>query len=163
MTDTAPRPSPAAFQRHRQGMAALALRLAGASYSEVAEALAMPDLNAARAAIEAELGNMVDDHDKVVLRAEEEARLGRLLRAFWPKATDTDSPEQLQAGKMCLDIIRARTKLLGLDAPTEVAVYTPTTTEIDQWVHSLTAGQAEDLMALEADVIDVPALEAGDD
>jgi hypothetical protein len=45
-------------------------------------------------------------------------------------------------------------RLLGLDMPTEVVVYTPTTSEIDQWVASMiVAGSIIEGDVEEADVL----------
>lgn len=150
-------------RRQRQGAAATALRLAGASYVEIAEALSFVDAKAARALVEQTLGASTTDATRAQLRDEESARLERLLRSVWHKATTPEHAEHLPAAKVALAIIDRHSRLHGLDAPTEVIVHTPTTSEIDAWVASMTAVGMTDLRALEASVvIDVEAELDGD-
>lgn len=117
------------------GRAALGLRLAGASFGEVAQVLGFADAEAARRSVERELGRQVVPGDGLEgLRAEEAARLERLLRSVWPKAMDGDSGEHLPAVKVALQLIDRHARLLGLDVPQEVVVHNPSQAEIDAWV-----------------------------
>lgn len=142
-----------AFQQYRQGAAAVALRIAGASYAEVAEALGLSGPGMARTMVESDLANRVTDTQRSTLRAEESARLERLLRSVWQKATDPGHAEHLPAAKVALGIIDRHVRLNGLDAPAEIVVHTPTTSEIDAWVASMAASGSADLAALEAPVV----------
>lgn len=144
-----------AFRNFRQGSAAVALRLAGASFAEVAEALGLADVGAARIMIESTLANGVTSQDREQLRELEAARLDRLQRSVWAKATDADHPEHLQAVKVAQSLGESRRKLLGLDAPAEVTVRTPTQDELDRWVAEVTASTVGPLALLEASVVDV--------
>jgi len=142
------------FRQFRQGAAAVALRLAGASYGDVAEALSIASAELARTMVESELGNRgLDRTDRDKLRAEESARLLRLLRGVWAKATSPDHPEHLPAAKVALAIIDRHVRLHGLDAPAEVMIHTPTTAEIDAWVAEVMATSVAPLRELAA-VID---------
>jgi hypothetical protein len=141
-------------RRARNGAAAVALRLAGASYTEIAEALALTDAKAARSAVETTLAAQTTEQTREQLRGEEAARLERLLRGVWGKATNPDHAEHLPAAKVALAIIDRHVRLHGLDAPAEVIVHSPTTAEIDAWVASMTAVSLTDLRALEASVVD---------
>jgi hypothetical protein len=155
----------APYRPMRQGPAAVALRLAGASYHEIAEALSLSSARLARAAVEETLAaQAVDPTTREHLRAEEGARLDRLLRGVWAKATDLNHPEHLPAVKVARDLIDRRIRLYGLDAPSEVVVHTPTMLEIDQWVATVTATQLRDLRELEdRSVVDVDeVIEAAD-
>ena len=91
------------------------------------------------------------------MRAENGARLERLLRGIWAKATNPDHPEHLAAVKVAKEVIDRHCKLYGLDAPTEVVIHTPTASEIDQWVAGMIGASVEPMMAMEAVVIDVPS------
>lgn len=144
-------------RRERAGHAAVALRLAGASYAEIAEALAFTDAKAARSAVENTLAATASEHSRDQLRAEEAGRLERLLRGVWAKATNPDNPEHLPAAKVALAIIDRHVRLYGLDAPAEVVVHSPTAAEIDAWVAGMTSTSLKDLRALEATVVDVDA------
>lgn len=140
----------------RNGRAALALRLAGASYTEIAETVGYVDHVYARQAVVRELAAFeTDDDSKKRLRDEEGARIERLLRSVWGKATSPNDPEHLNAVRVALTIIDRHARLYGLDAPQEVVVYNPTTAEIDQWVASVIGEQKPTV--IEAEVIAVEA------
>ena len=146
-----------AFRSYRQGMGALALRLAGASYIEVAEALGLAGIVDARELIESTLANTVTSQDREHLRREEAARLDRLQRGVWSKAIDANHPEHLAAVKVTLQISESRRRLLGLDAPTEISVHSPTQDEIERWVSTVSAQSVADYVILEANVVELPA------
>jgi len=149
----------------RQAAAALALRLAGASYSEVAEALGLAGAQEARDHTEHALAwKAWEDKDgRERMRAENGARLERLLRSVWTKATNPDNEEHLAAVKVARELIDRYCKLFGLDAPSEIVIHNPTANEIDSWVASIVGKQTESLRAMEANVIgaiDVVSVEA---
>lgn len=149
---------PTAFRQYRQGLAAVALRLAGASFAEVAEALGIGNVVEARKMIESALANQVDIDGREHLRAEESARLDRLQRSVWTKATSADHPEHLQAVKVVLQISESRRRLLGLDAPAEITIHTPTQDEIERWVNAVAGASIEEFTIIEADVVGAAAL-----
>jgi len=144
-------PSEAApARRPKKPAAAAALRLAGASYGEIADALEYTDARSARHAVEDWLAVQAGDPaTREQLRIEAVGRLERLLRGTWAKATTPDHPEHIPAGKFALAVIDRVIRLQGLDAPAEVVVHTPTMHEIDQWVATVTGSGAESLRALE--------------
>ena len=140
----------------RIGSAALALKLAGAGYDEVADALGLASSAVARQrveeALEARAWSDVEGRER--MRAENGARIERLLRSVWTKATTPDHPEHLAAIKVARELIDRHCRLYGLDAPTEVIVHTPTATEIDQWVAQMVGASVAPLMDMEARIID---------
>lgn len=142
-------------EKRRTGRAAVALRLAGASFGEIADTLSMVDAKAARDIVEGELAaGEQDPASREVLRAEANARIERLLRGLWQKATDPRDPEHLPAARMALSLVDRHIRLNGLDMPTEVVVYTPTTAEIDTWVaEMLSSAQTPFAEVVEADVL----------
>lgn len=143
----------------RSGQAALALRLAGASFAEVAETLGLADAAEARTLIERELAERPDDDEaRRKARAEEAARIERLMRSVWAKATDPQNPEHLPAARVALAMVDRHARLLGLDMPTEVVVYTPTTAEIDAWVSRML--ESQQTVVGEVEEPDVFAIEA---
>lgn len=104
---------------------ALELRVAGASFSEIATALnykPMRDGSPAR-------GHVAQDISRAIravtaapaeeLRDLELARLDQLQRAHWT-AAKTAGPEGVKAANLVVKIIERRCKLLGIDAPTKV-------------------------------------------
>jgi hypothetical protein len=144
------------FRDYRQGSAAVALRLAGASYSEIAETLGLASSGSARTIVESELANRsLDGSARDALRAEEAGRLERLLRSVWGKATDPRDSEHLPAVKVAVAIIDRHIRLFGVDAPSELIVHSPTMSEIDAWVATVTATGTAEAHALEPPIIDV--------
>ena len=130
--------------------AAVALRLAGASYAEVAEALEFATPRDARHAVEEALAaSAPDEQSREVLRQEAIGRLERLLRSAWAKATTPDHPEHIFAAKFALSVVDRLIRVQGLDAPAEVVVHTPTAREIDEWVARVTGTGVDELRALE--------------
>jgi len=119
--------------------AAVALRIAGATYAEIARTLDYSNNTRARQAVERALASSVGEDDREQMRFIEGRRLERLLRSLWKKATDEEGEEQLAAARTALAVIDRHAKLYGLDAPTVHAVYSPTATEMEQWL----AGVAE--------------------
>jgi hypothetical protein len=135
-------------------MGALALRLAGAGYDEIADALGLTSVTMAREQVEVALSARAwdDSAGRDRMRTEQTARLERLLRSAWGKATNVEDPEHLPAIKVCRELIDRIVRLHGLDAPTELVVHNPTTAEIDQWVAHVITAATSDLRAMEAPV-----------
>lgn len=140
----------------RVSRAALALRIAGATYEEVADELGYRDGNTARVAIERELGRWAQEkpEERERLRTLASARLDALLRSVWDKATDSADPEHLASVKVALSLVDRSVKLHGLDAPTEVVLHSPTEVEIEQWVaRMVTSGATSYGDVVDAEVI----------
>lgn len=121
--------------RNRKANAAINLKLAGATWGEIAEVLGFPTARAALVATERALEKELRSQgDRDAMRRLAGQRLERLLRGVWGKATDEDHPEQLIAATKAREIIGQHSKLFGLDAPAEVIIHSPTTREIEDWV-----------------------------
>ena len=114
--------------------AALALRIAGASYSEIADVLGYASVPSARLAVERSLASTVTEETREEKRRLIARRIERLTRAVWGKATDENHPEHLAAVRTALSLVDRYAKLVGADAPTEVTVYTPTVSEMERWI-----------------------------
>jgi hypothetical protein len=96
---------------------ALELRMAGASFDQIAQKLGYSEKGAAhRAVTRALISTVKPAADE--LRELETARLDRLLLAFWPAALEGDE----KAADRVLRIMDQRAKLLGLNMPTKVDV-----------------------------------------
>jgi hypothetical protein len=141
----------------RQGAAALALRLAGAGWDEIADALGLVSVAVARETVETalEARAWADSAGRERMRAEASARIERLLRSVWGKATNPDGPEHLPAVKVARELVDRLIRLHGLDAPTEVVIHNPTQAELDAWVAAVIGTASADLRALEAPVTGV--------
>lgn len=133
-------PDSAIRARQRKANAALALKLSGATWEEVAEASGFPTARAAVIAVERALERQLkNDTSKEKMRTLAGQRLERLLRSCWVKAIDPENPEHLVALTKAREIIDRHAKLYGLDAPTEVVVHSPTADELQRWVAQVTA------------------------
>lgn len=142
------------YRDHRQANAALALRLAGASYAEIADALVMASPEVAREAVENTLANQaLGSQDVAALREEEGMRLLRLLRGLWGKATDPDHAEHLVAVRTATAIIDRRIRMYGLDQPTKIEIYNPAEEEISAWIGEVTHERIGAIAAIEANVV----------
>lgn len=124
--------------RVRKADAAVALRIAAASWEEIAQILGYPTARQALVATERALAKQLAATDsRESMRRMAGARLDRLLRTVWDKAMDPDHPEHLLAATKAREMIADHRRLYGLDAPTEVVVHNPTAREIEAWVASV--------------------------
>lgn len=131
--------------KQRKADAALQLKTAGASWSEIAETLGYPTPRQAMLAVERSLVRQLsEDDDKTKMRAIASARLERLLRGIWHKAIDPNCPDQMTAVSRARELTSDWVKLFGLAAPTEVVVSTPTQVELEDWVLRMTATMVPD-------------------
>lgn len=144
--------------------AAVALRLAGATYPEIARTIGYTSAFHAQQAVEKVLAASVGEDGRDRARHIEGKRLERLLRSVWSKATNPDSPDHLAYLRASLALIDRHIRLFGLDAPQQMVVYSPAQGEIEAWV----AGMAKAVVAelpQEADIVgeivyDLPGDEA---
>lgn len=146
--------------RDRKANAAVQMRIAGASWDEIAEVIGYPSGRDALVATERALEKELRDLSKDSMRQMAGRRLERLLRGVWPKAIDPDNPEQLPAVGKAREIIADHRKLFGLDAPTEIAVHAPTEQELANWVATVVNVGRPALE--EADIFDIEAEEDSD-
>lgn len=130
-------PGAPARARNRKANAAVSMRLAGATWNEIASALGYPTPRQALVATEKALERNLLEEDRNSLRRLAGARLDRLLMSVWPKAINGDHPEHLYAVTKARELIDRHAKLFGLDAPTEIVVHNPTQTELESWVASV--------------------------
>ena len=114
---------------------AVALRIAGLSYSQIAEQVGYSDKSAARHAVMQSLdGIMVENVER--LREVEAMRLDRLQAAVWQRAMSGDDA----AIRTALRIIESRARLLGLNAPVVIEM----TEGVDRQLGELRALLAQD-------------------
>jgi hypothetical protein len=155
-----------AKDRKSRQEAAVALRIAGATYSDIARTLDYASAALARQAVERSLATTAGTESREQLRFIEARRLERLLRGLWKKATDETNEEHLAAVRTAIAVIDRHAKLYGLDAPQEMVVYTPAASELEAWVANM-AKQVRGEFPEEADIItaeyEVTDEGAGDD
>lgn len=146
-------PWPAGDEAPSKANAAVGLWTAGLSWLEIAEHLNYSSEGRAREAVEQAVASTADEETKAKLRRKTQARFERLLRAVWPKAINGKSDEQLAAVRTAADLLSRQAKLFGLDAPAELAIYTPTTVELERYVAELTAPQRASLPSEADDIL----------
>lgn len=134
-----------------EGAAAVALRVAGASFADIATTLGLSSPRRALQVVEQELADRVTDADVDVQRAEASARLEALMASVWPKASNPDDPEHLPAVKTAVGIVDRHIRLHGLDRPSEVIVHTPTSQELETWVAAMASIGVPEVV--EADIV----------
>jgi hypothetical protein len=143
--------------------AALAMRLAGANYSEIAEVLGYSDLSRARQAVETAMASTSDDETREKARQLANLRYDRLLRSIWEKATqplvkdpitkeDVVNHELLAANRQAALLVERQAKLNGAERPTEVINYTPLAYEIQAELKRILEGSVTDLPT-EVDIV----------
>lgn len=138
-----------------RAQAALALRLAGAPFRDIATTLGYSTAVDAQNAVDKLLAASVEDEDLVAQRRLVDARLSRMLQAAWPTAMER-GPKQLDYMRMVLAIEERRARLQGTDAPTKHEVYSPTAEQIAQTVAALRAQVPE---PIEAEIIDAEVVD----
>lgn len=99
---------------------ALEMRMAGLPYSQIAAALGYRGRSSAYRAVIRVLDRREQEPAERVRNLELQ-RLERLLMAYWTRAVRKRKPD-VQAAKMCLDILTRRARMLGLDAPVKVDI-----------------------------------------
>lgn len=108
----------------------LDLRMAGASFAQIATALGYGDRSSARKAylraLDADVSIKAEDRD--AWRQEQAARCDRLILSLWQSATVDKDPKAHAAISRHMD---RQAKLLGLDAPTRLIVDDALTAEIE--------------------------------
>ena len=138
VTSTLEGPDPDVVRaRDRKANAAVQMRIAGASWDEIAEVIGYPSGRDALVATERALEKELRDLSKDSMRQMAGRRLERLLRGVWPKAINPEHPDQLPAIGKAREIIADHRKLFGLDAPTQVAIHSPAESEIAAWVSTV--------------------------
>jgi hypothetical protein len=132
--------------------AAVAMKIAGATYTEIAKVIPYSSASVARQAVERSLAATVGDEDRAQMRLLESKRLERLLRSVWGRATNSSDAEHLSYVRAALALIDRHARLHGLDAPTQMVVYSPAQSEIEAWVAGMSR-QVVSGLPLEADII----------
>jgi hypothetical protein len=144
--------------RERKANSAVQMKLAGATWGEIAEVLGYPTERAALVATEQALEKQLQTMEsQSEMRRLAMLRLERLLRSVWSKGINGEDPEHLAANARASALIAQYTKLFGLDAPSEMVVHSPTATEIERFVSVVQ--QANTPALEEADIFDVEVVE----
>lgn len=136
-----------------RAQAAVALKLSGASYPQIAQVMEYASAYDARAAVERALAMSADTDDLGELRVLTSRRLERLLQTVWRRAANDRDPDHLAYVRAALAIVDRHSRLHGLDSPQQMVVHTPSTLEVQRWVQTMVAQvRGEDIV--EAEVIE---------
>lgn len=150
--------------RDRKANAALQMKLAGATWDEIAEVIGYPTARQALVATERALEKELhEERSQRHLRGLAGKRLERLLRSVWSKAINPEHPEHLQAVARAREVIDRHAKLYGLDAPTEFVVSSPSASQLEAWVASVVqqrSPQVEEANIFDAEVVEDESEEA---
>jgi len=120
--------------RKNRGLAAVALRVDGANYSQIARILGYSNATTAARAVERVLAESAGEEEREQMRMVSGRRLEKVLRATMKRATDENDPEQLKAAQVTLMVIDRHIRLYGQDAPSMSVVYNPSAKEIESWI-----------------------------
>ena len=138
--------------------AAIALRVNGADYSEIARICGYTNVKAARIAVERGLASTATTGDKERRRVLESRRIEKLMNSTMKRATDPDDEQHLGYVRTTLALIDRHARLWGLDAPQEMVLYNPSAQEIETWLakkrHAIEGYLPEEADVVEAEVID---------
>jgi len=138
---------------------ALALRIAGTSYTNIAKALGYASATRARLAVERVLAASADSpEDRDQQRVLADKRLNRLLQSTMAKAVDPKDADHLAYNARALAITDRIMRLWGVDAPAQVQI-TPTDEHLQQYVAHMMALARTEPEAEEADIIDADPIE----
>lgn len=135
--------------RTTRAQSAFALKLSGASYTDIARVLDYSSPTHARQAVERVLASAADSPEDIdKMRVLQTRRYERLLQSVMSKAVDPDEAEHLAYNARALAIIDRISKLHGVDAPTQVQ-FTPT----DEYIQNYTRRMME-IMGVQQDAIE---------
>lgn len=139
---------------------AVALRVAGASYSDIARTLGYSSAHRARSAVERVLASTADspeERDRV--RDLTDRRLNRLLQSVMSKATNPRDPEHLAYNARALAIVDRQARLHGVDAPTQAVIHTPSAERVEEYIGKVLAFAKVSLDNDEADIIEAEVMD----
>jgi hypothetical protein len=133
------------YDRPSRSEAAVALKVSGATYNQIAKTLDYANAGQARQAVERALAATVTVEERDKARYIAGRRIESLLLGVWGKATDPKCDEHLSAARTALAFVDRHIRLYGLDAPAEMVVYTPAGEEMASWVAAMVATMHSDL------------------
>lgn len=135
--------------------AAVAMKVAGASYSEIAKTLGFSSAFNARSAVERSLAASADnDDDRAKLRVLTTRRLERLLKSVMARAVDPRDPDHLAYNARALAIIDREARLHGIDAPTQAIVHTPDSERVERVIGQVLALARTQMGEAEQDIVE---------
>lgn len=143
--------------------AAVALKIDGHGYTEIAKILDYSSAQVARNAIEKAIGAEAASPEQIDhVRWINARRLERLLNSVMPRAEDEYDPRHLDYAKMAVTLIDKHLNLFGANAPQQMRVsIEPTRAVLEQWALDFARDAAGAIE--EADILDVEVIEEGEE
>lgn len=140
--------------------AAVAMKIDGAGYSDIARVLEYSSAQRARLAVEEAIGAQAGTPDQIEhVRWVNSRRLERLLASMMKRATNPGDPDHLAYARMVVVIIDRHLKIWGADAPQKLDVtYSPAAGEIERWAMQM-ASQVHGEQPVEAKITDMEIIE----
>lgn len=139
--------------------AAVALRLAGTSHSDIARVLEYPTAKHARVAVERALALTADAPEELAhLRVLQTKRYERLLASTWSKAVDPEDRDHLAYNARAAALIDRISAIHGVNSPQQVNI-TPTDEYIQTFLAKIIPLAQKDRDAEEADIEDAEIVE----
>lgn len=140
--------------------AAVALRVDGAGYPDIAKILDYSSAQRARRAIEDAISEQAGSPEEIEhVRFINNRRIERMIQSVMTRATDPHDADHLAYLRAAMVLVDRQLRLFGADAPAQMKViHSPATAEIENWVNKLakTLHGAAD----EADIIDVEIVQS---
>lgn len=139
--------------------AALALRIDGANFADIAKVLEFSSPAEARRAVERQLASEPTEMGDIErVRNLESRRIDRILVSLMKRATNPKDPDHLQYARTALAAIQQQTNLHGAAMPTKVDItYNPSAQQLEAWVGQIAAMKHKGVQ--EGDIIDVEVIE----
>lgn len=121
--------------------AAVAMKIDGAGYSDIARVLEYSSAQRARKAVEEAIAAQAGTPDQLEhIRWVNSRRIERIIASIMPRATNPKDPDHLMYARMAIVTIDRHLRIWGADAPQKVDVtYSPAAGEIERWAMSLAA------------------------
>jgi len=140
---------------------AVALRLSGASYTEIAKMAGYSSAFRARQAVERSLAASADSpEERDQMRVLTSRRLNRLLQSVMAKAVDPKDPQHLAYNARALALVDREARLWGVDAPAQVQI-TASDERIEEYMRNIGKLAAASMEADEAEILDADIVEEG--
>ncbi len=115
--------------------AAVAMKIDGAGYSDIARVLEYSSAQRARKAVEDAIAAQAGTPDQLEhIRWVNSRRIERIIASIMPRATNPKDPDHLMYARMAIVTIDRHLRIWGADAPQKLDVtYSPAAGEIERW------------------------------
>lgn len=115
--------------------AAVAMKIDGAGYSDIARVLEYSSAQRARRAVEEAIAAQAGTPDQLEhVRWINSRRIERIIASIMPRATNPQDPDHLMYARMAIVTIDRHLRIWGADAPQKIDVtYSPAAGEIEKW------------------------------